>query len=402
MAQPPRETRWAIVGAGLISADFAVALELTPGARVIAVAARLLSKAKAFAAKHGIPVAYEGYEELARDPNVDIVYIGVVHPVHYECAKLMLAAGKAVLCEKPMCMNARECASLIALAKANNCFLMEGMWSRFFPATEKALELIRQGAIGDVVECIADFGFASKVSEASRLYSLELGGGGLLDIGIYVLAAAAFIWGCRPSEVRALGWRESTGADSCGVIALKYGSERNAAAMLASLLGEPRQPQPQPRIASLTYSMRSLTREQTVYQGTLGKISLWPAHCPTHLTLEVDGAPSRTLEFALPELPRRLPRTQYLNSVGFVYQAQRVQQLLAEGAKECPEWSLQTSLDMARLMDGIRAQLGVVYPRHDGLLLRARALLGVWPLSAKLFAVLTILLALTRKRGRPV
>jgi dihydrodiol dehydrogenase / D-xylose 1-dehydrogenase (NADP) len=390
------EFRWGIVGAGLISSDFCTALKLAPGAKIAAVAARSLTKANEFAAKHEIPKAYATYEALARDASIDIVYIGTIHPAHFECARTMLLAGKNVLCEKPMAMNAAETSALVTLAREKRVFCMEGLWTRFFPATIKALALIDQGHIGDVVEVIADFGFASKVSETSRLYNLEMGGGGLLDIGIYVLASAAYIWGGSPSEVRALGWKEPTGADSAGVIALKYGADS------APLLGGSGGGAPtHPRLASLTYSMRTATREVTIYQGTRGKLILWPSHCPTQLTVEVDGSPASTLHFPLPDPPKRAPATSFINSLGFVYQATRVQVLLSQGATECPEWPLQTSLEMARLMDSIRVQLGVVYPRHDGLLARARTLLGIWPLSARILtAALALLLAYARKRGR--
>lgn len=395
-AAPPRDdtaVRWGICGAGLISGDFCQALRLTPGAKVQAVAARSLAKAKDFAAKHDIPLAHGSYEALAAEPSVDVVYIGVIHTGHYECTKTMLSAGKNVLCEKPMCMNATQVASLVALARERGLFLMEGMWTRFFPATVKALELMAQGEIGDVVGVISDFGFASKVSEASRLYNLEMGGGGLLDIGIYCLATVAFVWGCTPTEVRALGWKEPTGADSCGVLALKYGSDGAADGL--GLGGQAQHP----RLASLTYSMRTQTRELATFQGTRGRLSLWPAHCPTQLTVEMDGAPPRTLEFPLPEAGARASATSFTNSAGFVYQAIRVQQLLRAGALECPEWPLQTSLEMAELMDGIRLQIGVVYPRTDTVLMRARALLGGWPLSARILTALAILFALARRNG---
>ncbi|KAG8469598.1 hypothetical protein KFE25_006053 [Diacronema lutheri] len=388
-----RETRWGVAGAGLISGDFCEALRITPGAKLVAVAARSLAKAKDFAAKHDAQRSHGSYAALAADPSVDIVYVGVIHPGHYECARVMLAAGKHVLCEKPMCMNAGEVASLVALAREKRVFLMEGLWSRFFPATVKALELMRAGEIGDVVEVISDFGFASKVSEASRLYNLEMGGGGLLDIGIYCLSAAGFIWGCAPSEVRALGWKEPTGADSCGVIALKYGSDSASA----------REHGRQPRIASLTYSMRTQTREVTLYQGTKGRLSLWPTHCPTQLVVEVDGVAPLTLDFPLPDAgARSAGPTSFVNSLGFTYEIARVQQLLGAGATECPEWPLQTSLEMARLLDSIRVQLGVIYPRTDSFLVRARALVHAWPFSSRILAALALLLAFARRGGRVV
>lgn len=384
MATSAKPCRWGILGAGAISSDFCRALRITPGAQITAVAARSQAKAKEFAAKHDIEHAFGSYEELASSSAVDIVYVGTIHPSHYECVRTVLSRGKSVLCEKPMCMNAGETQALVALARQKGVFLMEGMWTRFFPAVVKALELIEQKAIGDVVEVIADFGFASKVSDASRLYNLEMGGGGLLDIGIYVLASAAFIWGASPTDVRAVGWREATGADSCGAIALKYGAGEAAGAA--------------PRIASLTYSMRTATREFAVYQGTAGKISLWPSHCPTQLTLEKDGEAPVRLEFALPE-----PSSyNFTNSSGFKYQVERIQQLLAQGATECPEWPLQMTVDMARLMDTVRVQLGVIYPKHDGIVTRVRALLHSWPRSSHVLGALALWLAfaLAARPGR--
>jgi len=375
-----REFRWGIMGSGLISSDFVHALGHVPGARVTAVAARSLSKAKEFAAKHSIPAAFGSYEDLSRAADVDIVYVGTIHPAHFECAKTAITHGKSVLCEKPMCMTATEAAALVKLAKAHNVFLMEGMWTRFFPAVVSALDLVREGKIGDVVEVISDFGFASKVSESSRLYNLDMGGGGLLDIGIYVIASAAFVWGCEPVDVRAVGWREPTGADSCGVLALKYGTEAD---------GGP------PRIASLTYSMRTLTKERTIYQGTRGKITLRPSHCPTKMKLEVDGEEPVTKHFDLPKPSSR----NFTNSSGFVYEIERVHALLAAGATECPEWSLKTAVDMARLLDTVRTQLGVVYTQHDGLVTRVLSLSNMWPISFRVASTLLLVCTVALTRG---
>jgi len=376
-----KEIRWGIIGAGLISSDFCAALRHCPGACINAVAARSAEKAREFASKHDIPRAFGSYDDICACEEVDVVYVGTIHPSHFECVKTALNRGKSVLCEKPMSMTAAQVTTLVALARAKNVFLMEGMWTRFFPAVTKAIELIEQKKIGDLVEVISDFGFASKVSESSRLYNVEMGGGGLLDIGIYVLASAAFVWGCAPSEVKAVGWREPTGADSCGVIGLKYGAEGDSG---------------HPRLASLTYSMRTATKELTVYQGTAGKIYLWPSHCPTQLTLEVDGTEPVTTEFALPQPASK----NFTNSSGFVYEIARVHDLLAAGAKECPEWTLQTSVDMARLMDTVRAQLGVIYPKHDGVITRARALLSLWPVSSRVVGALAVIIALAVLRGR--
>ena len=143
-----RPIRWGIMGSGLISSDFVGALKALPAdeAEVIAVGARSLEAAQAFATSLGVPKAHAGYEALASDPDVDVVYVGTVAQTHADCARIALAAGKPVLVEKPLAMNGEEAAELVALAKSRGLFLLEGMWTRFFPAVVKARELLEERA----------------------------------------------------------------------------------------------------------------------------------------------------------------------------------------------------------------------------------------------------------------
>lgn len=161
--------RWGIASAGKISHDFVNAVGTLPASdhKVVAVAARSQSTADTFAQLHSIPQAYEGYEHLANDRNVDVVYVGTLNPQHYEVARLMLENGKHVLCEKPMCMNAAQVTALTRFAAERKLFLMEAIWSRFFPSYQYVRKQIRNGAIGEVRQ--VDVGFGFPLSDVARV-----------------------------------------------------------------------------------------------------------------------------------------------------------------------------------------------------------------------------------------
>ncbi|KAG0719543.1 Trans-1,2-dihydrobenzene-1,2-diol dehydrogenase [Chionoecetes opilio] len=150
-------TRWGIISAGRISCDFAAAVQLVQK-EVVAVAARSLQDAKNFAAKYGIEKAYGSYSEMAKDPNVDVVYIGTINTHHLPVSSQMLKAGKPVLCEKPLCMNVRETQQLVQTARECGVFLMEAVFSRFFPAYKELSRRLQDGEIGEVVQVIASLG----------------------------------------------------------------------------------------------------------------------------------------------------------------------------------------------------------------------------------------------------
>lgn len=153
--------KWGIASAGKISHDFATAVGTLPAAdhRILAVAARDQQKAQEFASLHDIERAYEGYEQLANDPDVEVVYVGTLNPQHYEVVLLMLEHNKHVLCEKPLCMNQRQAAHVLRVAAERKLFLMEAIWSRFFPAYRHLSEQLKSGALGEIEEVTADFGF---------------------------------------------------------------------------------------------------------------------------------------------------------------------------------------------------------------------------------------------------
>ena len=186
---------WGILGPGSISHQFATGLQSVPAAKLLAVGSRFQEKADAFADKFGAPKRHGSYEALAADPDVHVIYIATPHPQHKDAALLCLEHGKAVLCEKPFTVNAKEAEEVIASARAKDLFVMEAMWSRFFPAMAHVRKLIADGAIGEARMLQADFGFRAGVNPESRLFNLAYAGGGLLDVGVYPISLASMLFG---------------------------------------------------------------------------------------------------------------------------------------------------------------------------------------------------------------
>ncbi|XP_047294573.1 trans-1,2-dihydrobenzene-1,2-diol dehydrogenase isoform X1 [Homo sapiens] len=203
--------RWGIVSVGLISSDFTAVLQTLPRSehQVVAVAARDLSRAKEFAQKHDIPKAYGSYEELAKDPSVEVAYIGTQHPQHKAAVMLCLAAGKAVLCEKPTGVNAAEVREMVAEARSRALFLMEAIWTRFFPASEALRSVLAQGTLGDLRVARAEFG--KNLIHVPRAVDRAQAGGALLDIGIYCVQFTSMVFGGqKPEKISVVGRRHET------------------------------------------------------------------------------------------------------------------------------------------------------------------------------------------------
>jgi dihydrodiol dehydrogenase / D-xylose 1-dehydrogenase (NADP) len=216
MTSAAKATHWGIVGAGKISNDFCLAIGTFPAHEhdIVAVAARRQEDADSFAQKHGIKHAYADYAAIAADANVDVVYIGVLHPRHAELSMLMLSAGKHVVCEKPMAMSASEARRVIDTARANKKLFLEGFWSRFFPAYNQLRTELEQGSIGEVRALSVHFGVKFEESETSRVINKEMGGGVALDIGCYAVQLANLVFNMeRPEKIFVHGSLFSTGVD---------------------------------------------------------------------------------------------------------------------------------------------------------------------------------------------
>jgi len=320
-------TNWGIIGPGKIAKKFAAALGMVDGAALRAVASRDAARATGFAKEYGAGTGYGSYEELAADAAVDAVYIATPHGFHAEHAILCLRQGKAVVCEKPMALSAAEVSTMIAASRESGAFLMEALWTRFIPLMRSVMELIDSGAIGAVKYVRADFGFLAPFNPEGRLYNMRLGGGSLLDIGIYPLFLCTQLLG-RPARIVAAGDLSPTGSDVTCHALLQYGDGVSAV------------------ISSTLACQTSLTAE---IAGTEGMIRI-----PTPWYKNDRYEWGRTGE------PAQLVTLEPMVN-GFEYQIREAMRCRALGLIESPLLPHSFSLMMAEIMDDIRGQIGVKY-----------------------------------------
>ncbi|XP_045296565.1 trans-1,2-dihydrobenzene-1,2-diol dehydrogenase [Leopardus geoffroyi] len=329
--------RWGIVSVGLISSDFTTALRTLPRSehQVVAVAARDLSRAKEFARKHDIPKAYGSYEELAKDPNVEVAYIGTQHPQHKDTVLLCLAAGKAVLCEKPMGVNAAEVREMVAEARSRGLFLMEAIWTRFFPATEALRSTLSQGTLGELRVAQAEFG--KDLTHITRALDWAQAGGGLLDIGIYCIQFISMVFGGqKPEKIVAMGRRHETGVDDTVTVLLQY---------------------PGGVHGHFTCSITAELSNVNSVSGTKGMAQiLSPCWCPTELVVKGEHK-----EFALPPAPGK--EFNFTHGMGMTYEAKHVRECLRKGLKESPVIPLAESELLADILEEARKAIGVTFPQ---------------------------------------
>ncbi|KAM9272157.1 trans-1,2-dihydrobenzene-1,2-diol dehydrogenase [Cariama cristata] len=329
-APRPSPTRWGICSAGRISHDFVVALKTLPPEEhlAVAVAARDLPRAQAFAHRHGLPRAYGSYRELAEDPDVEVVYVGVVNPQHLPAGRLFLGAGKAVLLEKPMAVSAHQVRELAEVARAQGVFLMEGFWTRFFPAWERLQALVAGGTLGEPRLLRGSLAFT--LGDVERVREPGLGGGALLDLGGYGLQMAIALMGGPPRSLKAHGCLHPSGVDETVTMTLEYEGNRQAV---------------------LTCSMVAELPGGAALGGTHGWAE-FPSHmnCPTEL---VGGGQRELFPLPPPSQPLNFP-----HGTGLRYEAQHVRECLLQGLTESPTMPLADSELIARLLDEARRQVG--------------------------------------------
>jgi predicted dehydrogenase len=318
---------WGILAPGNIAHQFADGLKATPGAKLLSVGSRSREKADAFADKYDAPKRHASYEALAADPDVHVIYIATPHPGHKEAALLCLAHGKAVLCEKPFTVNAKEAEEVIQSARAKDLFLMEAMWSRFFPAMAHVRKLLNDGAIGEPLMLQADFGFRAGVDPNSRLFSPALAGGGLLDVGVYPVSLSSMIFG-TPSQIAGVAKIGETGVDELAAMSLLH---------------------PGGQVSSLTTGIRVNTPQEATILGSEGSIKL---HAPwwklAAITLNANG---KSEEIALP-----------YDGPGMNFEATEVGNCLRAGKTESDILPLDETLSIMKTLDTLRAQWGLKYP----------------------------------------
>jgi predicted dehydrogenase len=320
--------RWGILGTGKIARAFATALRDTPGATLAAVASRSIDSARGFAAEFGSAAAYGSYQELADAPGVDLVYIATPHPMHAENALTMLHGGKGVLCEKPFTMNRREAEQVIAVAREKKLFLMEAMWTRFLPAVDEVRRVIASGEIGQVHQLIADFGFNATTDPKHRVNNPDLGGGALLDLGIYPLSIACALLGPVVS-VQAQADMGPTGVDLQTSFHMKHASGA---------------------MSVCCCSFKARTPVELAVAGDAGNVRMNTMfHRATSVTVCTASGAMRTVP------------TPYLGN-GYVHEAIEAGRCWKAGLLESPGMRHEETLAIMGLLDTIRAQIGLRYP----------------------------------------
>lgn len=324
-----RKIRWGILGPGNIAHSFVKGLKTLIDSEIVAVGARTLEKARNFAKEYDIRNAYGTYQELANDQSVDIVYVATPHPFHKDCVLMCLNAGKAVICEKPFTINSKETAELIACARKNQVFLMEGMWTRFLPATVKVREWLSNGIIGDIKMVKADFGFRCGWDPECRLLNQDLGGGALLDVGIYTISYVSMILGgISPSNISSMANIGETKVDEefSAIISYEGGT-----------------------IASVSGAIRTSMANDVWILGTNGRIHIPDFWHGISAILYIEGKDSEVYE-----LPYEFS--------GFNYEAAEAMNCIRNGKLESNIMPLDESLIIMKTLDRMREQWNLKYP----------------------------------------
>jgi predicted dehydrogenase len=324
--RPARPVRWGILATGSIAASFTEDLGQLPDAEVAAVGSRSAASAEAFAQRFGIPRAHGSWAELAADPGVDVVYVATPQNAHHTAVRECLLAGKAVLCEKPFTLSEAQAKPLVALARERGVFLMEAMWTYCNPVVRRMTELVRDGAIGEVRAVHADFGL-SGLAPGHRLLDPALGGGALLDLGVYPVSFAHLVLG-EPEEVAA--WAR-----------LEDGVDTNTGILLGYASGA---------LAALSCSLVADTPLRAAVTGTRGRIEFPRGFFfAERFVLHRQGAEPE--EFTGPAPGRT-----------FVHQAAEVMRALRAGELESPLVPLEGSLAVMRTLDAVRDRIGLRFP----------------------------------------
>lgn len=325
-----RKIRWGILGCGRIARKFAADLRLVDDAILIAAGSRSLESVKAFAEEFPLQYEYASYLELVKNPEIDVIYVASPHAQHHEHTLLCLNHGKAVLCEKAFALNEKDAKEMIDLARTKKIFLMEALWTKFMPHYELLMQWIRDGKLGSIQNLSINFGFAPTPPVPARLLDPALGGGSLLDIGIYNVFMAISILGV-PDSIEASMTPAATGVDEQCAILFKYKSGA---------------------MAQLLSSFSTNLPTEADIAGREGRIRL------THRFYE----PSTTIEY----YPGRVDSKQVIPfskepGWGYHYEIKHVNHCLRQGLTESPIMSHTDTLTLIRLLDQIRAIAGIKY-----------------------------------------
>jgi predicted dehydrogenase len=371
----PADTRrdnilWGILGTGTVAQDFARGLHFVPDAQLLAVGSRSAETARKFSQRFNVPKAYEGVDQLATDADVDVVYIATPNNRHKDDCLQCLEAGKAVLCEKPFALNAREAREIIALAHQRNLFCMEAMWMRFIPAFRRIDALLEAGTIGDTRLLMADFGVPASFDPKSRLFNPSLGGGSLLDRGVYALSLASLVFG-PPAHISSSAHIGETGVDEQCAVLLRHA---------------------QGQLAILSATLVTQSSNEALICGSRGQVRIHnPFLRPVRLSVTrfskpappslkpkfpgpkeqlksrlKEGRLTKLLHARLGSLLKRGTKTivESFPGNGYNFEAAEVVRCLRANQTESSVMPLDETLRIMETMDTIRAQWGLRFPQE--------------------------------------
>ncbi|MFN3488354.1 MAG: Gfo/Idh/MocA family protein [Emticicia sp.] len=327
-----KNIKWGVIGVGKIAEKFATDLKSVKNAQLHAVASSSsLERAKDFAERYDAPYFYDSYESIFQTPDLDAIYIATPHTSHAENTLLCLKHKMPVLCEKPFAMNLKQVQKMVESARENDTFLMEAMWTRFIPAIQKTLDLIAEGHIGKVRNVQADFGFNAPFLPEKRLLNPSLGGGALLDIGIYPAYLSLLLLG-YPSEIQAVSNFGETGIDETTSFILGYKNEATA---------------------NLSCTLKARTRTEALIYGENGYI-------------HIEGRFMEATRITLYETDKKPVKFNFSRKTfGYNFEIEEVNACLREGAKESKKMPLSMSVKLISLLDEIRQKAGIIYEGID-------------------------------------
>jgi predicted dehydrogenase len=323
-----RPIRWGILATGGIAHAFARDLARLPDAELVAVGSRTQAGADAFGAAFGVPHRHASYRALVNDPDVDVIYVATPHTGHHDAALLAIEAGKAVLVEKPFAMDAAQAGRMVDAARAGGTFLMEAMWTRFLPHVARLREILAAGTLGRIVYLTAEHGQWFAPDRTFRLFAPSLGGGALLDLGIYPVSFAHLVLG-PPARITAVSDAAFTGVDATTSAVLQYGSGAHAV---------------------LTTSLAAASGNPAAIYGTEARVEIdgWFYTPTTFRVIERGGAVSESYDVAH-------------EGNGLRHEAAEVARCLRAGRTESPLLPLDETLAIMGTLDEIRRQIGLDY-----------------------------------------
>ena len=320
------KVKWGIIGLGKIAGKFAEGLRDAENAELYAVASRDKEKAEDFAGDYEAVKSFGSYEELMQDEDVEVIYIATPHVFHHDLTIECLQNGKAVLCEKPFAMNYSEAKEMIEAARKNNVFLMEALWTAFLPHFQDVLDKVENKEFGTIKSLKADFGFPAEFDKEKRLFNKSLGGGSLLDIGIYPVFLAYKLLG-MPESIEAEAEMTETGVDNKCDITFNYPN-----GLKAKLFS--------------TFKEKTPTSAEIIFDDAKMVINS-RFHEPTSVTTHI-GEKHEIRDYGV-------------ENNGYTYEAEHVSKMLRDGKIESDIWTFQNTLDIVKLLDDIRSKIELEY-----------------------------------------